>query len=73
MAPVNLFLKCMGTPRANKARPTLGERLKKRAKDCNWPAECMDKLSSAGSPQGGGHPGHVVTRDVLKDAYDICL
>ena len=75
MRSISDLLSKMGTAKAKKVKPTIGEKLRPGKTKKSWPQKWQwapmtwGTHASCGSTSGGGTCGHVATEDAMFDIY----
>ena len=68
---VSDLLKDIGSDKAKRARPTIGEKMPRWGRRFQWPKRSYGKSKNAASRGGGGIDGYVATKDALNDIYQV--
>jgi hypothetical protein len=69
MGSVSDLLSDMKTPAADRAKPTLGEKMPRWAKSFQWPSHSWASTPQFRSRTGGGKQGKAATKDALNDIH----
>ena len=73
MGSVSDLLKRINTPKANRARPTIGQKMGVWKAKWKWPPNSCATDASCSARGGGGQSGHVATKPALNDIYDFMV